>query len=149
MYIAASSRDRPRRGSGRISERARAMATPVNLAYRQPSQTSEPRNEIPDEPRRVLRLIPRSKLLTHDVEGLPDAGILRINDPVPVELFVVLGLNDLEHGHDQIVGDIVGCLGHATGCDHGVGLAVMLGPLLEAAISVAQCSPSTNPAQEV
>src|SRR6516165_11698638 len=34
MYIAASSRDRPRRGSGRISERARAMPTTLNLAYR-------------------------------------------------------------------------------------------------------------------
>src|SRR5262249_20463159 len=33
MYIAASSRDRPRRGSGRISERARAMATTVKSAY--------------------------------------------------------------------------------------------------------------------
>src|SRR5215831_13144274 len=131
MYIAASSRDIPRRGSGRISERARAMATPVNLAYRRSSQTSEPRNEISDEPRGVLRLIPRSEPLTHDVEGLPGAGILRINDPIPVELFVVLGLNDLEHTNDQIVGDIVGCLGHATGCDHRV---------------VSQYSPSTKPA---
>src|ERR1700730_17421336 len=33
MYIAASSRDKPRRGSGRVSERARAIATAVKLAY--------------------------------------------------------------------------------------------------------------------
>ena len=30
MYIAASSRDRPRRGTGRVSERARAMGTDLN-----------------------------------------------------------------------------------------------------------------------
>src|SRR5262249_17725640 len=33
MYIAASSRDRPRRGTGRISERARAMVTDLNADY--------------------------------------------------------------------------------------------------------------------
>ena len=34
MYIAASSRERPRRGTGRISERARAMITVGIAAYR-------------------------------------------------------------------------------------------------------------------
>src|SRR5437868_7407555 len=77
--------------------------------------SGEPRNEIPDELRGAFRLISRREPLTHAVEHPPDAGILRTNLPIPVELFVVLALNNLERGHDQVVRDVVGCLRHATG----------------------------------
>src|SRR5262245_42697863 len=97
------------------------------------AQTSEPRNEIADELCRVLRLIARGEPLTHGLEGLPDADVLRTNGPVLVELFGVLCLNNLERSHDQIVRDIIGRLRHAAGCDYRVGrLVVTLCPLLEA-----------------
>jgi hypothetical protein len=46
MYIAASSRERPRRGTGRTSERARAMATTVKSTYRRSCGAPERRLEV-------------------------------------------------------------------------------------------------------